>query len=114
MIQNISDLPSIDEVKKRSQGLALLDAIIMPEWDYRYFSFNCNWDGDGNEMIASMRDGSGNEYFLHFTHEGIAGKVFFEASLADASLQLDNIPSCFSKPKGSDTIDRQLTPTFKP
>lgn len=63
-IVNINDLPSIDEVKRRSQALALLDAILMPQWEFRYFSFNCNWDGSGNEMMASMKDGSGGEYFL--------------------------------------------------
>lgn len=37
-IQNINDLPSPDTLRKRLQGLALADAIIMPEWEYRYFS----------------------------------------------------------------------------
>jgi hypothetical protein len=42
-IKKIEALPTIDEVVKRSQALALLDAIIMPEWDCRYFSFNRHW-----------------------------------------------------------------------
>lgn len=95
-IQNINDLPSIDEVKKISQGLALIDAIIMPDWEYRYFSFNSNWDGNRGEMMASMRDGSGGEYFINFTGAGVAGKVFFEESLADVSPSLGLVPDCFS------------------
>lgn len=95
-IQNINDLPSIDEVKKISQGLALIDAIIMPDWEYRYFSFNSNWDGNRGEMMASMRDGSGGEYFINFTSAGVAGKVFFEESLTDVSSSLGLVPDCFS------------------
>lgn len=95
-IQNVNDLPSIDEVKKILQGLALVDAIIMPEWEYRYFSFNSNWDGNRGEMMASMKDGSGGEYFINFTNTGVAGKVFFDESLADVSPSLGLIPPCFS------------------
>jgi hypothetical protein len=95
-IQNINDLPSIDEVKEISQGLALIDAIIMPDWEYRYFSFNSNWDGNRGEMMASMRDGSGREYFINFADAGVAGKVFFEESLADVSSSLGLVPDCFS------------------
>ncbi len=59
----INELPSVERVKYVAQGLALLDAIIMPEWECRCFSFNCNWDGAGQEMMGSMRDGSGLSIF---------------------------------------------------
>lgn len=95
-INDINDLPSIDDVRKISQGLALVDAIIMPDWEYRYFSFNCNWDGNGNEMMASMRDGSGSEYFLHFSDQGVVGKVLSDELLVDSATSLANIPDCFS------------------
>jgi len=95
-ILNINCLPSIEEMKKISQGLALLDAILMPDWEYRYFSFNNNWDGEQEEMIASMKDGAGMEYFIHFTDEGVAGKVFDNQKLIDAQASLMQMPSCFS------------------
>ncbi len=95
-ILNINDLPSIDEVKKVSQALALVDAIIMPEWEYRFFSFNGNWDGNSGEMMASMRDGSGIEYFIHFTKNGVAGKVLYDKQLSDASKFLLCVPESFS------------------
>ncbi|KTB73823.1 MULTISPECIES: hypothetical protein [Pseudomonas] len=96
-IRDVSDLPSIDRVKCAAQGLALLDAIIMPEWEYRYFSFNSNWDGNEREMMASMRDGSGGEFFLHFTNEGAAGKVLFSSALSNAFEHLSLIPKAFEK-----------------
>ncbi len=76
ILDNINKLPSISEVKRISQSLALLDAIIMPEWELRYFSFDCHWDGE--EMMASMKNGSGNEYFLLFNKHGVIGKVFIK------------------------------------
>ncbi len=94
-IRKISDLPSIADVTKGSQGLALLDAIIMPIWEYRYFSFNCKWDENKNEMMASMRDGSGREYFLQFSESGAVGKVLCEESAKNTSQLLERVPNCF-------------------
>jgi hypothetical protein len=42
----------------------MLEAIICPNWVDRYYSFNSAWDL-GEEM-ASMRNGEGDEWFLHF------------------------------------------------
>ena len=61
-------------IKKRLKSLAMLDAMLCPEWEYRYFSFNNSWDKD--ESMASMRDGEGNEYFILFKNENIIGKIF--------------------------------------
>ncbi|PFG21460.1 hypothetical protein ATH90_0134 [Pseudomonas lurida] len=96
-IRNIDELPSVERIKSVAQGLALLDSIIIPEWEYRYFSFNCNWDGVGTEMMGSMRDGSGGEYFLHFTNAGVAGKVIFGSPLSDVSKCLDTMPDAFQQ-----------------
>lgn len=87
-VRDIDELPSIDSVRKVSQGLALLDAIIQPEWEYRYFSFNSKWDDSGTEMMASMRDGSGTEYFMHFSGHGVAGKVLDPSDTLDNAKQL--------------------------
>lgn len=54
--------------------MAMLDAILSPEWDGRYYSFNAHW-AEGEQM-ASMRDGSGDEWFLSFTPAGAALKGF--------------------------------------
>lgn len=52
------------------QRIALLEAILSPEWEYRYFSFNAHWAP--NQMMASMRDGSGSEWFALIDDYGIA------------------------------------------
>ena len=50
-----------------AQKIAFIDAIIMQDWDYRYYSYNSHWSD--NEEMGSMRDGSGNCYFILFEDE---------------------------------------------
>lgn len=59
----------------------MLDAILSPEWDYRYYSYNASW-GPGEEM-ANMRDGSGDEWFILFDPHGAALKGFAHETSAD-------------------------------
>jgi hypothetical protein len=56
----------------------MLDAILSPEWEYRYYSFNSKWN-QGEEM-ASMRNGSGDEYFILFNASGAILKGFAHES----------------------------------
>jgi len=72
--RSLGALPSIDRVRERSQSLAVLDAVLSPEWEHRYYSFDSQW-GAG-EMMASMRNGSGDEYFILFDRNGAAMKGF--------------------------------------
>lgn len=39
-----------------------MDAILSPEWLYRYYSFNQHWSAEAR--MASMRDGCGSHWFL--------------------------------------------------
>lgn len=63
-LKAIEMLPTVKEVYETSQSLAAIDAILMPEWEFRYFSFNDTWDTD--ESMASMRDGCGSHYYMTF------------------------------------------------
>ncbi|MEP7287398.1 MAG: hypothetical protein ABI947_16700 [Chloroflexota bacterium] len=72
--RDLSELPDIDSLKHLAQSLALLDAIICPEWEYRYHSFNAQWASD--EYLASMRNGQGDHYFCLFTLAGAVIKGF--------------------------------------
>jgi hypothetical protein len=63
-------LPPIDEVMKRAQALAALDLILSPDWQYRYYSFNRQWSPD--EKMASMRNGSGDEWWIVYRRSGWA------------------------------------------
>jgi len=76
--KRLSIIPSITSLKKLCQSLAVLDTIMCPEWEYRYYSFDAKWDKE--EMMASMRNGSGDDYFILFNSHGAIVKGFAHES----------------------------------
>ena len=72
--KRLDTIPDIPSLQKLSQSLAVLDAIMSPEWEYRYYSFNSKWAA--GEMMASMRNGGGDEYFILFNAQGAIMKGF--------------------------------------
>ena len=76
--QNLAALPNAGKLKALCQSLAMLDAIMSPEWEGRYYSFNNRWDDEA--ALASMRDGSGDDYFILFVPAGVVIKGFAHES----------------------------------
>jgi len=72
--RHLDGLPDPGALKRLCQSMAVLDAILSPEWQYRYYSFNAHWTP--NEQLASMRNESGDEYSLLFTPVGAIMKGF--------------------------------------
>jgi hypothetical protein len=72
--RSLSLIPPSDALKRLSQSLALLDAILMPDWGLRYYSFDAHWTTGA--YMASMRTGLGDEYFVLFDSRGTAVKGF--------------------------------------
>jgi hypothetical protein len=68
------DLPEIDILKGRLQSFAVLDSILSQDWEFRYYSFNSNWDE--NTSLASIRNGSGDHLFIVFCSYGCLIKGF--------------------------------------
>ncbi|MER5419514.1 hypothetical protein [Streptosporangium roseum] len=54
--------------------MAVLDAIMSPEWEYRFYSFDSQWSPD--QEVASMRDGCGNDYSIVFSPTGAYARGF--------------------------------------
>lgn len=77
--RSLSLLPTIENLGRLTKSLAILDAIIEPEWEYRYFSFNSKWDTD--EQMASLRNGQGDEWFCVFSKVGAFLKGFDHESM---------------------------------
>lgn len=57
-------LPAVPDLRDRCRAMAMLEAILSPEWADRYHSYDRAW-APGAEL-ASMRDGSGDEYSIVF------------------------------------------------
>lgn len=63
-----NSLPDIATLQHRCRALATLEAIVSPEWESRYYSYDAAWNA--GEQMASMRNGSGDEYSIVFTASG--------------------------------------------
>jgi hypothetical protein len=72
--RDLSRLPDVDDLQRALQSMAMLDAILCPEWQFRYYSFNAAWTI--GERMGSMRDGSGDDFFAHFGSAGCWLKGF--------------------------------------
>lgn len=89
---NPKSLPDIASLRRRCQSLAMLDAILCPEWDLRYFSFDTRWSE--NESMGSMRNGSGDDWFILFGEFGAAIKgLAHEASIAGDKVLVSEVQS---------------------
>jgi hypothetical protein len=75
----------------------------MPEWENRYYSFDSGWSED--EQVSSMRNGSGDHYFVLFCPAGAILKGFAHESVMNPYANegqrsgqgvLDNVPEEFS------------------
>jgi hypothetical protein len=65
----------------------MLDAVLSPEWDARFYSFDAHW-GEGEQM-ASMRDGVGGEYAIVFSAAGAYVRGFDHESLMSPWARMD-------------------------
>ncbi len=72
--RDLSLLPEIAAMQSLTQTWAMLDAILCPEREDRYFTFDAHW-GAG-EMLAAMDNGSGDDWFLLFNAQGAILKGF--------------------------------------
>ncbi|WP_308404085.1 hypothetical protein [Streptomyces sp. SKN60] len=61
-------LPGIGELRDHCRGLAMLEAVLSPEWADRYYSFA--------EDTALMRDGQGDEFRMVFSAAGAYAEGF--------------------------------------
>lgn len=76
----------------------MLDAIISPNWENRCFTFDPCWGPE--EKLASMRNGSGDEWFLVFMRSSALLKGFAHESLVGRHIDIAHtlektLPSLF-------------------
>ena len=66
------------------KALAMLDAVMSPDWTYRYFLYDSKWGAPADERMASLDNGSGDGYFLVFSSTGNFLKGFDHEAYMDA------------------------------
>jgi hypothetical protein len=70
----LEGLRDVALLKRLFQSVAMLDAILMPDRQYRYYFFDAHW-GPG-EAMGSMKNGQGDELFALFNIHGAFLKGF--------------------------------------
>ncbi|MFF2083344.1 hypothetical protein ACFVVM_06190 [Nocardia sp. NPDC058176] len=90
--QLLHRLPDIATLRDRCRAMAMIDAVLSPDWESRYYSFNSAW-GESEEL-ASMRNGSGDDWFIVFSAAGVYGRGFDHES-PNAPHVLDAVPAAF-------------------
>jgi hypothetical protein len=100
--KNLAGLATIETLRRLTQSLAMLDAVVEREWEYRYYCFNSNWAVD--EQMASMRNGQGDSWYCVFGTPGVFLKGFdHESPMSPWSMEtprvwlgvMENIPEAF-------------------
>ncbi|MFD6400224.1 hypothetical protein [Nocardia sp. NPDC060249] len=85
-------LPDIATLRRRCQAMAMLDAVLSPEWADRYYSYDAAWGA--TEELASMRNSSGDNWFIVFCAAGVYGQSF-DHEAPSAPEVLENVPAVF-------------------
>ncbi|MBC9711327.1 hypothetical protein H9Y04_01925 [Streptomyces sp. TRM66268-LWL] len=93
-------LPETAVLREHCRSLAMLDAALSPEWEWRYHSFDHRWSE--TEVMASMRNGSGDEYAIVFSPAGAYVRGFAHESPMSPYVEdgpwsgvLDEVPDVF-------------------
>jgi hypothetical protein len=109
--RDLSSLPNLEGTHRIMRSLAMLDAILCPEWEFRYFSFNDDWEPD--EKLGLMRNGEGDDWLLFFNFEGAILKGFqHDAPMAEAKPWpglFDDVPDAFAKFLAEPAFTREQT-----
>lgn len=66
--ENLNLLPNPSELKKICKSISALEAIICPEWEYRYYSYQKDWSE--TEEFCEMRNGQGDQMLIVFSKDG--------------------------------------------
>ena len=106
--QSLILLPNISDFKKLCKSLSALDAIISPDWESRYYSYQKEWDE--NEEFFQMRDGSGDEMKILFSSNGCVINGFaHESEMCDwKEVEIKEEKSFLKKLFGNNEIKTEL------
>ncbi|MGZ0149374.1 hypothetical protein ACXJJ3_20065 [Kribbella sp. WER1] len=96
VLELVRRLPEPAVVRRVSRALAVLDVVLNEDQQTRYYEFDARWSA--TEEAALMRDGSGNEYSIVFSPDGVFGYGFDHESPAargDRRGLVDGVPEVF-------------------
>jgi hypothetical protein len=95
-------LPDVATLRRRCRALAMLDAILSPDEEDRYYGYNTSWGPDSE--IAEMSNGSGDEFHIVFGPAGVFVRGFDHESVMSPARNdeelwpglADDVPAAFT------------------
>lgn len=94
-METYTKLPNAETFQKICKAIAVLDAIICPEWEYRYYSYNSKWDKD--EEFFEMRNGGGEHMLILFKNgKCVINGVHTNYRNADKTVLTKSLPEIFN------------------
>ena len=127
-------LPHPRLLGQRAMALALLDAIICPEVEYRYFTYDPAFAA--GQHVAAMKNGEGDHWYLHLSAAGaiVKGHVQdlprgearamalhaqamvpedFAALLHEPAFMMDSVSFCYWRRSGDDGWSKLAHPDVR-
>ncbi|NVO86642.1 hypothetical protein [Hymenobacter terrestris] len=99
-----SGLPPAADLQRLGQALAMLDAINSPDPEYRYYTYDPEWDAD--EQLLEMNDGEGDQLLVLFRPEGCCINGVLAGYEAPAKNELTRgLPAAFEEFMFGEPVD---------
>jgi hypothetical protein len=76
--ENLTLLPKSKDLQQLCKSISALEAIICPDWGYRYYSYQKDWSN--TEEFCEMRNGQGDQMLIAFSNEGTCINGFAKES----------------------------------
>ncbi|MBD0405311.1 hypothetical protein [Flammeovirga sp. EKP202] len=67
--ENLKLITNPENLRKLCKSISAIEAIISPEWEYRYYSYQKDWSE--TEEFCEMRNGQGDHMLILFSNDGI-------------------------------------------
>jgi hypothetical protein len=94
--KDTTGLPGREKLQATCKAMAVLDAILSQDWEYRYYSYNSAWSE--TEAFFEMRDGQGDQMLILFREEGCVINGFSAAAEKHSKEELTNgMPEVFNE-----------------
>lgn len=104
-------LPDVAPLRRTCQAIAVLDAVLSPDPQFRYYAFDHAWAPDRH--LAAMRNDSGDEWFVLFSPAGAVLKGFVPDAIMAGPVHregkpwpgvLDAVPPAFREIASDDRL----------
>lgn len=83
-------------MQKTCKAISVLDAILCPEWEYRFYSYNSQWSE--NEEFCEMQDMGGERFQILFREEGcVINGAHADYEDTDKSLLTEGLPEVYNE-----------------